>query len=283
MIKFKFDLAGQINEYEKVKEKLKTDFYQKLHFYVLPEMPEKFRNRVVFLPKKCDPKIIYKKHRFQIDKLESEWNKSEKLFSKKLKVIFPKIDIVEIVISPVFYGTVGTYELDKNKIIVSPRYDRSILNIQKLVINALTHYFYFGYKIKLNNDIEKWHEKQSLTTKFQEQIFGKGKSMLKILDTEFAGKLAQKSTTYLEDLGYPSNKPIDYPANLTKNEKRVFDLLLKNINKLVTFEEIGDVLWEDTTDKYSEYAITKLIERLKKKLPPRFIHSQRGVGYILHR
>ncbi|MBP9817267.1 helix-turn-helix domain-containing protein [Candidatus Shapirobacteria bacterium] len=61
----------------------------------------------------------------------------------------------------------------------------------------------------------------------------------------------------------------------------MFDVLKKYIGQLVSFDRIATELWQESEEKYSEYAITKLIERLKKKLPKYSIHSQRGVGYIL--
>lgn len=285
MVTFKFDIEEQFENYKTVKNKLKTYFYQDLKFYVLPFMPEKFRGRVVFLPKTCEPEKIYKKQKLRIDKLEKDWNMVKNQFLKKLKKIFPEIDSVNITISPQLYGTIGSYSLSKANIKVKPRYDRSILSLQGLIINALTHYFLFDYKNKMFTYSQTWLEKQNRADEITSQILPpkKPKSMTSILDTEFAGKLAEESSKYLERLKSNSKTEIQKPNDLTKNENVVFNLLLRNKNKLVSFEEISNWLWEDKSEeKYSEYAITKLIERLKKKLPKSLIQSQRGIGYILH-
>lgn len=274
MISFKFDLDKQEEYYKSIKGKLHTQFYQEFKFYVLPFMPEKFRGRVVFLPETCEPLKIYRKQKTQIDKLEKSWQKVKDEFVKTLKTSFSKINSVDILISPQLYGTIGSYEIEKNKIIVMPRYDRKVVALQKLIITALiTHE---GHKLS-------WTEKQNKAFEVQSILFPDKKSMIKILDTEFAGRLAEKSVKYLEKLKFASKSEIRKPSNLTKNETEVFNLLLRNKNRLVTFEEISEWLWKDKLDeKYSEYAITKLIERVKKKLPKNSIHSQRGTGYLLY-
>lgn len=274
MITFKFELEKQETYYFEIKEKLKTQFYQNLKFYVLPFMPEKFRSRVVFLPEEFNPTKIYTKHRIEIQHLEEKLETEKKKFVKNLLLYFSEINSVDILISPSLYGSMGTFEIEKNKVIVRPRYDRGIISLQKLIINALTGYY--------NPDIS-WKEAQDKSTIIQNVFFPTKKSLFKILDTEFAGKLAEESAKYLEKLKVRSKQTIVKPENLTRSENIVFNLLMRNKNKIVTFDEIATWLWEDKSEeKYSEYAITKLMERLKRKSQKNLIQSQRGVGYILH-
>lgn len=286
MIQFKFELNSQTDRYNAVKDKIKNkDFYQKLNFYVLPFMPEKFRDRVIYLPKECNYKKDYDKHLKKIQLLKKKWLLAEDKFINDLKKYFPKIRLLKIYIEPSIYGTIGSYNIkSKSSIYIYPRYDRKIIDIQKLLINALTHYFMFDPKDEMDELNEKWIEKQRIAKKIQEDVFPnqKFKSMTEILDRRFAGKLAEKSTVYLQELGLQKSIKIKRPLNLTKSESLVFTLLTENKNKLVTFDQIADCIWRDMSDvKYSEYAMTKLIERLKKKVPKNIIHTQRGIGYIL--
>lgn len=277
MITWKFDFNWQKNRYKEVKEKLKTGFYQNHKFYVLPFMPEKFRNRVVFLPEVCEPNVIYKKQRIKLQKLEAEWKNRELGFVKNIKNFFPKVKKLDIFVFPSFYGPVGSFEIDKNKIIIKPRYDRSVEAIQKLLVNALTNKYLVTKKTN-------WRKIQDKVNEIQDKIFpnSKLKQMKRILDSEFAGKLAEENNKYLESLKVNSKFQILKPNNLTKSEKEVFNLLLRNKNKLVTYDQIAETIWGEFQDeKFSEYAITKLVERLKKKLPINIIHSQRGIGYLL--
>ncbi len=290
MFTFKFDLDSQLEAYNIVKDNIKNDdFYQKLNFYILPFMPEKFRNRVVFFPEEFEPEKIYRKQKVKILKLESEWNNQINDYSKKLSTCFPNLNDINIIISPQLYGTIGSYKLDKNKITVKPRYDRNIVGLHKLVITALVHYFEYNPKKSIENEIEIWKDKQNKSKLIQEKIIksSKVKSMTNVLDTEFAGKLAEESAKYLEKLKSSSNFEVVKPENLTVSERNLLNLLLRNKNKLVTFDEIAEEIWKDKVfEKYSEYAITTIVKKIKKKLLQKtdkhIIQAQRGVGYILH-
>ncbi len=286
MITWKFELNKQKEYYDTfMKQVSEKEIWQDLKYYVLPIMPEKFRGRVIFLPRICDPQKIYIKHKFRLGKLELEWNKNIDEFENKLKKFFPEIDTINIVISPSFYGSVGWYGFwDNGKtILIRPRYDRKLLDIQKLVINALTHYF----NISKTNNLNKvdWLKKQKLAEKMQSKILGEqkeNKTMHNILDTEFSGKLAEESINYLKILGIIKKNKIEILDKLTKSQKIIFDLLNTKEGKLVSFDEIAKAIWgENYFDKYSEYAITKHIEEIKKKITKNSIHAQRGIGYIL--
>src|SRR3989344_6134962 len=139
MIGWEYDLQFQNKRYLQVKEKLENYFYQDLGFYVLPYMPQKFRNKIVFFPESCDPEKMYKRNIKKIENLKKVWATEEKLFIDQLKVYFSEIDIVKIAISPSLYGPIGTYEIYDTTIQITPRYDRSVEQIQRLIINALTH------------------------------------------------------------------------------------------------------------------------------------------------
>jgi biotin operon repressor len=285
MITWKFELDRQKEYYNAFKKQLERDVWQNLKYYVLHTMPEKFRGRVIFLPKVCEPKKIYIKQKFRLNKLEIEWNKIQSEFENKLKKYFPEIEIINVVVSPSFYGSVGWYGFwDNGKtILIRPRYDRRIIDIQKLVINALTHYFF----ISKSNNLEKteWLKKQKLAEKMQIKILGvrkESKTMHGILETEFSGNLASKSIGYLKELGLLKPQKVEVVDKLTKTENKIFDLLVKQKGNLVSFDEIAKTIWgEDYFDKYSEYAITKHIENLKNKITENSIHSQRGHGYLL--
>lgn len=286
MITWKFDLEKQEQYYKTFKNQLKVNkTWQELKYYVLPIMPEKFRSRVIFLPKTCEPKKLYSIHKLRLKKLEQEWNKKQKVFEEKIISYFPKLNSINIVISPSFYGSVGWYGFwDNNKtILVRPRYDRRLIDVQKLVVNSLTHFFYISKKVSL--DTKTWLKKQKKAKELQNKIFeenSKSKNMTDILSEQFAGNLAQDSIVYLKELGIFKPSKIKILNKFTNTENKIFNLLLNNKERLVSFDQIAKVIWEeDYFDKYSEYAITKHIENIKKKISKNHIHNQRGYGYIL--
>ena len=76
-------------------------------------------------------------------------------------------------------------------------------------------------------------------------------------------------------------------VDLTKKEFLVLRLLYKSKSKFVSYDKIGEVLWKENPDKFSLWAISQIIRRLRKKLsdyfiPPQTIRSVRGEGYILN-
>lgn len=66
-------------------------------------------------------------------------------------------------------------------------------------------------------------------------------------------------------------------ANLRKKEKRLLAILLKNIGKTVSKEEIVSYVWENENRK--EYPLRQLVSELKNKLPKDYITSVVGIGY----
>lgn len=71
--------------------------------------------------------------------------------------------------------------------------------------------------------------------------------------------------------------------DLTKNEYRVLNILIKNIGKVVTREELLDVLWDDEIF-VDDNTLTVNMSRVKKKLSElgldNAIKTKRGVGYV---
>ena len=73
---------------------------------------------------------------------------------------------------------------------------------------------------------------------------------------------------------------------LTRQEYQLLSNLIENPRNMLTFDEIADILWPNGED-YSLWAITKLIERLRKKLSqngisPHLIQTKRKKGYSLY-
>lgn len=67
---------------------------------------------------------------------------------------------------------------------------------------------------------------------------------------------------------------------LAKKEILLFNLFVKNLEKVITFEQIEQYVWEG--DLTTNENIRALIKRLRKKLPNDTIISQGGMGYILN-
>lgn len=76
-------------------------------------------------------------------------------------------------------------------------------------------------------------------------------------------------------------------VKLTNKEFLVLKTLYLSKKKMVSYDKIGEVLWTKEPDKFSLWAISQLIKRLRKKLSdyfinPNTIRSRRGEGYVLN-
>ncbi len=278
MMHWDFSMLVQDEYYKDTLTNLKSGRYQKMGFYILPYMPEKFRVRVVYLPKEKNFEEIYRKHKSEIEKLKISFDKEKSIFEEKVEDIFGEIRL-EIVISPQLTGSFGSFDIDEKRIVIRPRFDRNIVGLKKLIVRAIT--VYENPKLKstlLHNEVEKNVLRFGLG----------GKSLRQILYKNMAGKYIEESCEYLNELGYEiKGEYVDFDKlKLTKKERLIVDLLQKNCNQLVTNDQIADVVWgEYVEEKYSLYAISKLIDRLRRKIYENsgrnVIHSQRGVGYVM--
>lgn len=74
-------------------------------------------------------------------------------------------------------------------------------------------------------------------------------------------------------------------SELTKTEFDVLAYLIENSGKAVTRDELGVVMWGDERfEKYSDYAIDRLISRIRSKIgenasAPKYLKTVKGVGF----
>ncbi len=98
-------------------------------------------------------------------------------------------------------------------------------------------------------------------------------------------KKTQNNITLLEGFIYDIAKEKLLNSNkeevkLAKKEILLLNLFTKNLEKVLTFEQIEQYVWEG--DLTTNENIRALIKRLRKKLPLNTLISQGGMGYILN-
>jgi DNA-binding winged helix-turn-helix (wHTH) protein len=278
MLKWNFSITEQERYYADIHQNLENMRYQQMGFYVLPYLPEKFRVRVIYFPKEKIFEVIYQKHKIEIEKLKNNFDKEKITFEKKLLDVFGELNL-EIMVSPQLIGSFGSFDIEGKKLVIRPRFDRNLMGVMRLIIRAITSYL----NPKLNpKDLQK--EVENNVAKFDM----KGNSLREMLYRNMAGKYIEESYNYLQELGYEiKGGDIDFDKiRLTKKEKSIVNLLQKNQNRMVTNDQIADAVWGDLVDeKYSLYAISKLMDRLRRKIYEssgrNVVHSQRGVGYVM--
>jgi len=333
-ITWNYTIENQSEKYFKCAEQIYTGFYQQCRYYVLPFLPEKFRDRVVYFPDIPEftqsfdlytQQLIKEKNSLFIpssvkDAINNFVQKKERYFEKKLntvknimekynedvleglKKIYPKE--LSIIITPSFFGTSGHYDsVQNNELKISPRIDRDPMEIYKLIITAISHELYTDEKYHIQNmnalPYNQWLTKQNKSTELFNNLFsqkygkmiGLAKETTKTLKNNYAGNLAIESLQYLEKLGHPLVSTlikVEQIKNLSATEKSILQELLNNRGNIVKFDRIGDLMWQASAiEKYSLYAISKAIERIRRKLElssinQNIIHTERGKGYLLY-
>ena len=86
-------------------------------------------------------------------------------------------------------------------------------------------------------------------------------------------KILHKKTIKIKDITIDMNKMI-----VTKNNE-IINLLIENINKVVTRDRIIDSIWEWTGNDVNDNTITVYMKRIREKLNSDIIVTIKGIGY----
>lgn len=74
----------------------------------------------------------------------------------------------------------------------------------------------------------------------------------------------------------------DKVINLTVNQNRALELLIRNKNSIVTYEQLCHQLYREKPDKYLKLCIQNTICKLRTKLKGELeIITRNSIGYIL--
>lgn len=96
-------------------------------------------------------------------------------------------------------------------------------------------------------------------------------------------KILHKKTIKIKDITIDMNKMIvtknNEIINLTTLEYKILNLLIENINKVVTRDRIIDSIWEWTGNDVNVNTITVYMKRIREKLNSDIIVTIKGIGY----
>lgn len=96
-------------------------------------------------------------------------------------------------------------------------------------------------------------------------------------------KILHKKTIKIKDITIDMNKMIvtknNEIINLTTLEYKILNLLIENINKVVTRDRIIDSIWECTGNDVNDNTITVYMKRIREKLNSDIIVTIKGIGY----
>ena len=93
----------------------------------------------------------------------------------------------------------------------------------------------------------------------------------------------KQSVIEIKDIKFDMDKMIIYKdekkIELTSLELKLFNLLILNINKVVSRAVILDKIWEWTGNDVDDHTVTVYFKRLRAKLGTDIISTVKGIGY----
>lgn len=305
-------LSNNNSEYlEQISRKLQTGFYQNKRLYLLDYIDPIFPDRTVFLPQQ----LINKTTNFDnTQPIENESQQYTKALDQQIKLLndhlpdfkrilskqYSQSSIDKITIRPAIFGPIGEIS-ETNEFTIFPRFDRN----PKQVLQLIVHNLYLKHNINApksrNADQwtkEEWEKEHLAVFEITKELL-KGDSSLNnyktdtfvnIIGKKSKGNLVKESVQNYNKIGYPVQPQLDLKKlkpRLTKKEILILKELNNNKYEITTFDRLSEVIWkEKATEKFSLYALTKRIQRIRDKLKinglsENLIHTQRGKGYVL--
>ncbi len=247
---------------------------------------------------------LFKSDTLNFIKLKRDWDKVYAQFVSGLQDIMPGIfegvDTIEI--RPVNYGVRSTAFSKyvnpmhpEQHIVVYVRSDMDISDIaSSILIDRLHKDSTYSHFI--------WEEKMAIkdfiinNTKIK-KLFPQHIGTISTIRQKQQAKLVKASNQYFKSLGLAQKTLLEIidnqivlngsPLLLSPIEKNVLCFLIRKSGSVVSFDQIGDVMWGDeSSNKFSLYAIAKVIERIRHKIEkkgiyPEIIQTKRSEGYVL--
>ncbi|WKZ24368.1 MAG: winged helix-turn-helix domain-containing protein [Candidatus Dojkabacteria bacterium] len=237
---------------------------------------------------------------------KTSWQHIEKDFwaymSTFLPVLYDRID--RLVIRQTQFGTVsssiGRIHKKDRTLRLSIRFDADFSHIASAIFIGLTsetdpHSPLYGHT---------WEERQSIGDFLMnhtliKSLFPHHQPTVKTIRHELPKNLRAASQHYLTELGFPPKQLITINDHkqvlvnqkclpLSTTEHKVFSLFIEKRNQIVTPAEIAQELWQDQSyERFSLYAIAKVVERLRKHIQnvgiyTGLIETRRGQGFVLN-
>lgn len=260
-------------------------------------VPEKLLKQTTALLNPTNPKY---------QTLKNNWTKAELQFLSHLQNLIPEAKAVKkIILHPTTIGTICSFSLfDPKKDDTIHAYIRTDTNIYKIaeaILSALT-------RPQINAFNGTWSESEilvdwllshsTLATTLKKHTSAAYTPTISSTRNKQQNGFYQQSNAYLKKLGIaPPQQPLlklkgnqfhfkDHPLKkLTSKDKKVLQAFLQK--QTLTTDDLATLLFK-STDDFSLYAISKYIERLRKKLefnglPGSHIQTIRGKGYKLRR
>lgn len=243
---------------------------------------------------------VYEEKQTEIEQISKEWEQIETLFWKYLQPFMPEIyrNITEIQVCLTSFGTIASFGrvpfIKPGPLFVYIRKDANISHIGEAILSAI-----------LRSDMSRlnltWEAIESIVDYFilrlaDLKIFSNYQPTIASIH-KVTENFMEDSIEYMTSLGVRIEKPFrnhnelilfnrkPISSELTSLQAKILTLLLANENQVVSYDSIGDVIWQEV-DEYSIWAIHKHMQRLRARLSElginaNILKSVKGRGYSL--
>ena len=229
--------------------------------------------------------------------LKTKWQSLAPRFWPLFNRFFPAIELAEVVIQPTQFGSLSSFDLQKKRLTIFIRLDMYLGHLAEAIISgALMH--------RLAAADYPWSEKEAfvdilLTQTSVKKLFPEYTPTLELTHRQETAPLKLASVAYLTKLGIKNqsvfkieNEQVMIKTQPVKNtftatEKELLKTLIGQKNQVCSFDTLAEIIWpKETEEKFSCWAITKTVQRLRDKLrslgiSPAVIQAQRKQGYML--
>ncbi|OGK17598.1 hypothetical protein A2774_04800 [Candidatus Roizmanbacteria bacterium RIFCSPHIGHO2_01_FULL_39_12c] len=243
----------------------------------------------------------------EIDNLKIQWERAEKDVLKEIERILTITSSIQaIIIHPSNFGASVSYNVVKNTsadIQLFLRFDQNIHTIAEGVISSLLHdnlIVRMGGTFKEKEFLIDWLVGESSIGEILRKFEPRSKFIptSRTISKKQTSELSEVSSTFLQKLGrsrvgaagfslkgknpYYCSEPL---RNLNWQEKRALCLMIENKDRVVEFDEIGQIIYKNDAE-FSLWAVAKFIQRLREKLEANgvsgdYIQTVRRRGYTL--
>ncbi len=234
----------------------------------------------------------------QIINLQKKWHTYEDRILTAIHQIIPRHSqyIKSLTIWPTHYGTTCSFSVNIPDIKIWIRTDQGITQIVEAILSSLTR------NTVVKNLKGTWSESEAIVdwlltdsplAELLKQIDPKHahkKTLSSTRSHELNHKQIQLQDQLFANIGFKNQiatlTSSTLPASLNQSESEIMKLLIMSKPNPVTFDQIGNLIWANPEENYSLTAISKHIERLRRKLelsglPANSIQTWRTKGYLL--
>ncbi|MDP1743418.1 MAG: hypothetical protein Q8L51_01380, partial [Candidatus Amesbacteria bacterium] len=201
--------------------------------------------------------------------VQKEWNKISEEFLGEIGKLLPrqKNKIKKIMIWPTNFGTSASFSIEKNGTAhVWIRSDQGVEAIGWCLITALTREDIldkYGGLWQESQMISDWLMGETPLSKY----FPKTYNSMRSLRSKQNASMLEKSEAFLTKIGAPvisteKIKNLD-TTSFSDREKKLWSALSIKSPDILSMDEVGNILFANSEDDFSLYAISKAIQRLR--------------------